>query len=57
MEGWRANDLEVQELSKSNFDGRFLSDTKELDGVLSASMNGSHHSQRKGGGSFVKRNR
>jgi hypothetical protein len=27
--------------------GRFLSDRKELDGVLSASMNGSNHSQGK----------
>jgi hypothetical protein len=28
--GWRAKDLEVQELSKSNFDGRFLSDRKSF---------------------------
>jgi hypothetical protein len=55
--GGRAKHLEVQVLSKSNFDGRFLSDANELDGVLSASINSSNHSQRKGGGLFAKRNR
>jgi hypothetical protein len=55
--GRTAKYLEVQELSKSIFDGRFFSDRKELEGVLLASMNGFNHSQRKGGGLFVKRNR
>jgi hypothetical protein len=31
VRGWRATDLEVEDSMKSDFDGRFLLDVKELD--------------------------
>jgi hypothetical protein len=46
--GWRAKDLGVEDSLKLDFDGRFLLDVKELDGVISTLGNGCKHSQRKG---------
>jgi hypothetical protein len=52
-ERWRATELGVENLSKSDVDGRFLLVVKELDKVISVLPNGSIHSQHKANGRLL----